>query len=470
MKKKNRFSPVLCAVFALLIGPAAVGDDIDTLFLRLRADQLTSSVSGADEYLANQRADGSWADVDYTDQSLTNWKPVTHLRRLRSMAVAYNLGSNPKHNSASMRQGIYKGLDYWYATKPLSENWWYNDIGQQLELAPILISMREDLSSAQLETGCLYLNDPRSTGQNLVWYATQTVQRGCLKHSLDDINRGLDAIKGEVRLTTEEGIQPDFSFYQHGPQLYNGGYGRRFVNDICYWIDMSSGLSFAFTDEKVSIFSSFVLDGTQWMVRRGHLDMACQGREISRPNSGSAESFASALSRMARSETANASLFGAFLDHINGSNDANLVGNKHFWRADYLAHRRPQYHTSVKMCSDRTTGTEYMNCENKKAYYFPFGATAIMCTGDEYHNIYPIWDWARIPGITCPYKTPPPQMETYIKGTTSFVGGVSNGVYGVAGMDLVWDGVTGRKAWFYFDNEFVALGAGITSRTGENVI
>jgi chondroitin AC lyase len=214
------------------------------------------------------------------------------------MAIAFGDPRHALYQNAAMLDGIVNGLSFWYTRKPVSDNWWYNDIGQQLELGPTLIMMEAHLSDALVDTGCTYLNDPQTTGQNLVWYATQTVQRGCLQESLADINSGLDAIKGEVRITTEEGIQRDLSFHQHGPQLYNGGYGRGFVNDVSYWVYMARGLSFAFSADKIGILSDLILGGTQWMVRRGNLDFACQGREISRPNNGQGSTFTGALDRM----------------------------------------------------------------------------------------------------------------------------------------------------------------------------
>src|SRR5258708_32290014 len=47
---------------------------------------------------------------------------------------------------------------------------------------------------------------------------------------------------------------------------------------------------------------------------------------------------------------------------------------------------------------------------------------------------------------------------------SDFAGGVSDGVYGAAGLDYNRDGVTGRKSWFFLDHEIVCLGAGLTSR------
>jgi chondroitin AC lyase len=106
-----------------------------------------------------------------------------------------------------------------------------------------------------------------------------------------------------------------------------------------------------------------------------------------------------------------------------------------------------------------------MNSENKLGYWLPYGLTYIYRRGDEYSSIFPAWDWARLPGVTNPYV----EIEEERKGAkytqhTSFVGGVSNGTYGVSAMDFSQNETTAKKAWFWFDEEWVALGAGIESK------
>ena len=60
--------------------------------------------------------------------------------------------------------------------------------------------------------------------------------------------------------------------------------------------------------------------------------------------------------------------------------------------------------------------------------------------------------------------------EVRRQGNTRFVGGVSDGLYGMAAMDLHYDALLANKAWFYFDNEFVCMGAGIVCPTGNPVL
>ena len=56
------------------------------------------------------------------------------------------------------------------------------------------------------------------------------------------------------------------------------------------------------------------------------------------------------------------------------------------------------------------------------------------------------------------------------KGETAFVGGVSDGMRGLAAMDFKRGALSAKKAWFYFDDVFVCLGSGITCAEAGSVI
>jgi chondroitin AC lyase len=95
-----------------------------------------------------------------------------------------------------------------------------------------------------------------------------------------------------------------------------------------------------------------------------------------------------------------------------------------------------------------------------------------MRRGDEYNKILPVLDWARIPGVTSAYEVMPPMRN--VSQPEYFVGGVSDGTYGAASMVFTESDTSplismftimtqGRKAWFFFDREMVALGTGISS-------
>ncbi|MGI6265208.1 MAG: discoidin domain-containing protein, partial [Acutalibacteraceae bacterium] len=91
--------------------------------------------------------------------------------------------------------------------------------------------------------------------------------------------------------------------------------------------------------------------------------------------------------------------------------------------------------------------------------------TSVMIDGDEYLSVYPTFDWRHIPGVTAPfalanhYGFDNGQNDTW---------GVSNGTYGaIAYTYNKHDGTNrrtrGKLGTFFFEDEYVALGAGINS-------
>src|SRR5262249_15036124 len=114
-----------------------------------------------------------------------------------------------------------------------------------------------------------------------------------------------------------------------------------------------------------------------------------------------------------------------------------LVGNRCFWRSDYMVHRRPSWFASVKMLSDRMVSAELVNDEGKQSHLLSDGATFIYRTGNEYRDIFPVWDWRKIPGITAEQVALKPDGKAiHTRGGSSFVGGCSDGQYGFATMQL----------------------------------
>ena len=101
----------------------------------------------------------------------------------------------------------------------------------------------------------------------------------------------------------------------------------------------------------------------------------------------------------------------------------------------------------------------------------PDGSTNIQRSGSEYFNIMPVWEWDKIPGTTArDYATDQPTTVQWGEaGSTSFVGGVSDGVYGVTTYNMDYNEVKAKKSYFFFDKEVVCLGAGISSSAAENI-
>ena len=248
------------------------------------------------------------------------------------------------------------------------------------------------------------------------------------------------------------------------------------------------------------MLADLLLMGSGHMVRGKWLDYSAEGRTLLRRGaSEAAVEFATAAGELAALLPERAGELMAFKRHIEGSGAPySFLGNRYFWNSDFMTHQREGYYISVKMVSNRTVGTETLGGENLKGSWLPFGTTWIVRRGDEYKDIFPVLDWGRLPGVTSahmatatlnppdwgrgvtqlhpPTATAPgfaePESFVTFKGFSqpeSFVGGVSDGTYGAAAMVFDKMSTQGRKSWFFFDREMVALGAGISSTRDEPV-
>jgi len=145
------------------------------------------------------------------------------------------------------------------------------------------------------------------------------------------------------------------------------------------------------------------------------------------------------------------------LGNDTSANAGNLQGNHMFYTNDYMVHRGQNYVATVKMYSTRTQNTECVNSQNPLGFHLADGAVHTYLRGDEYEDIAAAWDWNFIPGITIDYGATPLECDTTQNtGLESFVGGVSDGVTGLAVMryaNPVTKFLRWQKVWFFLRND-----------------
>ncbi len=462
------------------IHAATEAEDMALVRQRLRDSLLAgldakATTEAAQKWLALLRPDGSFPDQDYADTDRENWKAEKHLPRLVTIAQAVYLPGAPLASQAAAKEKLVAGLVYWLKADPQNTNWWQNEIGVPKQIGALLILMGSDAPQALQDQGIALMkrsNTAKMTGQNLVWTAQITIMRGCLSSDAALVGAMYDRMWQEVRYAgpNEEGIQRDASFHQHGALLYSGGYGAGFTSDVARFQDYARGTRWALPPEKENILEAYVLDGQQWMVRGTQWDWGVTGRELIRAGK-SAGGLLQPVEILAKTIGPRQKELAQFAARLKNPKDAPpLVGNRHYYQSDYMAHSRAGYLASTRMYSTRIINTDgYTNGENKTSHHLADGATFLAHTGQEFVGIYPVWDWHRIPGTTIEQNTPLEPKRVNHRGTTRFVGGVSDGMYGATAMDLASGDLTAKKAWFYFDDEIVCLGAGITCPTANPV-
>lgn len=484
MNSRARKSPV-----SLLVGLAAwavtssalAQTDLATVKSRMLADALTNAgfkaetepywgtdFSQADSYSSRLASNGSWSDIDYGDTS-NEFPALKHLDRVLVLSYVYSKAGTSQYKSASVLSAISRALGYWYQVNPKCSNWFKNDIAKQYYLGPIGLLMQGAIDSSQLT---LISNDltavPSMTGANKTAFSTSVIYRAVIEGNASRLTSGVNGVGSMIAVTSGDGVQRDFSFQQHGGILYNGNYGFTFLRDVTWVGSMLAGTQYAFSSSQIALLRDNYLEGTRWMLRGGLLDYNVRGREVG--NNGGAslrgEGLQPILDHFIVIDPANQSAYQASKDNLTKQLPQAVSGTRHYWNSDYTAVQRPGYFSSVKMCSKRTIGMERdVNTENLLGYWLPYGLTYTYRRGDEYNYIFPVWDWARLPGVTNPHVeiSFSDNSATYTSQSTSFVGAASDGSYAATAMDFSLEQTTAKKSWFWFDREWVALGAGIQS-------
>jgi chondroitin AC lyase len=413
-----------------------------------------------DKILGLLKPDGSFSDLDYSDRTRGGWSLNDHLSRLLSMTISWKSPQSPYFQSPKLRIPLFGVLDFWLKNDFINPNWWYPEIGVPRLLGQTLVLLKDDLSQKEMVDGLKIMDRAKigKTGQNKVWLAENVIYRSLLTNDSKQIELAVQSITEEIVVTTNEGIQPDFSFHQHGPQQQFGNYGLAYAGDMAELAIVFGGTPYAFSPEKMAILRNYLLEGLKWVTYKNTFDISACGRQLfPQAQTGKARSLSNIYREMPLADPNFKKQYQAAMD--------DFEGNIHFNRSDMTIHRRNDFYTSVKMASNRVAGAESCNSENIQGYYMGDGATFFYQSGEEYTDIFPFWDWKKIPGITTYQddRVLPVLTASGYRLKTDFVGGVSNGKNGLAAMQYTREGLTAFKSWFYFDDAVVCLGAGINT-------
>ncbi len=329
-----------------------------------------------------------------------------------------------------------------------------------------MLLIEDKLTQAQMQAGIKILNRAKigMTGQNKVWLSGNVIYRSLLTNDVELVKAAVSSIQKEVIISEGEGIQSDFSFHQHGPQQQFGNYGAAYAADILKWAIIFQNTPFQFEPGKIEILRNYLLQGLGWIVWKNKMDISACGRQLFQDaQTGKANSVERTFNKMPLVDAAFKK------QYLKAMNDFN--GNKHFWRSDMTVHRRENFYTSVKMSSWRVAEAESCNDENVQGYHLGDGATYFYQSNQEYTDIFPFWDWKMIPGTTTFHDAKPlPVLSCNgYRIASDFVGGVSDGLNGIATLAYNRDSLHAQKSWFFFNEAVICLGAGINSDENKEV-
>jgi len=432
---------------------------------RYRAILLEGNRPAADRaegYAESAAPDGRWTDVDYHTDVDHAWTPVRHLARCRQMALAWVDIHSPLCGEHQLGSALERALHHWIERRYQSaRNWWWNEIGVPRAMRDVVVLMGGALSRDQRAGALAVIGQfkVRDVAANLLWSAELQLHHGCLNGRPEQVADAARAVENEIVVGHPEGIQEDWSFFQHGPRLQTFSYGRSYLEIA---VDLAWQLSetpWAFADEKLDVITGYILDGVQWMCRGRHTVPSPLDRTVSRRGwLGRAADLRPWLRRWLRICPSRSDEVAGFLDRQEGKGSP-LVGFKHFQRADFTVYHRPAFSFFLKTMSDRTLATQHIHRENLKGEHLHAGDHYVLRDGEEYASLPPVWDWERLPGVTLAGGAPSLQRR-------SFVGGVGDGRSGLAAMDYKRADEEGsamlgvRKMWAFHGDLAVCLMAG----------
>jgi len=476
--------------------------------------------------LEAMRPDGSWGDLDYQAPSGREFRVSQHVSRVAAMAEGFRTPGQPVHGDPKLGRAVEQSLSFagtLVAGWPTSGGWWQQQIHMPRKLGETLLLMEGALRAdtvAHIEQTIGYLlmeeaprgrnviwhvallptdappgEVQRATGENMVWLAqnhlylalaTNDAERAAL---VQEAIAGQCAIQhGAARQPWYEGIKEDYSFHQHGPLLYTGGYGRSFFEDVPQYLWAARGTRYQVPAAGIGTFARYVLDSTVWCIHENYYDPSCRGREIARPEKGPMEVPLAllvlanlpnprqdeAISAAKRFHQVNACyrlrtapLWAAIKDSPVAP--STPLGHKHFWESDYTVHRGQGYFASLRMFSDRTRPAECISAEGKTSWHQANGLLWVFLRGGDYAapDVLPTLDWLRLPGTTVERKhlEPAEGIEGWPPplGRRAFVGGAFTAERGASAMELaaMVPPLTAKKSWFFFGDEIVCLGSDI---------
>lgn len=459
-----------------------------------------------------------WSDVN-TPSNQLGYAPdlTTAYNRLKAMALAYTTYGSSLQGNATLLADTISALDWMYAHRynegaTQVGNWWDWQIGAPMALNDTSALLYSQLSATQVADYMRAVraqtpNPGAGSSTNRMWFCKVLAYYGVLLKDSATITGVAHAYLNSIfsYTTTGDGVYLDGSFRFHSNHAYNGGYGVSLITTAADYLYLFEASPWPVTVTNRSNLYKWLYDSFEPMVFKGEVFDMSRGREASRvasPAHSVGRRLISGFMRMAQiAPSADSQYYKSVVKHwiqtdttfatsASGFsifdtllaqtilNDSAITPRSsyecytQYSMIDRVVAHRPAWASALSTHSTRIKNYESASGENLKGWNTGAGALYVYTSDlNQFNdNFWPTVNQRRLPGTTVEAGY---NAASSAYSSQSFVGGVESwsGLDGVSGMALGPSGRTlrGNKAWFFFDDEIVALGAGITASGGNTL-
>ncbi len=490
MKPNAKIVPTLMVAAVLATYSIAPADDFQIVKTRVVAELLRPGVAETtvERILETMNDDGSFRGINYDDLSREAGFPHgRHTGNLVHLARAYSSEASRFYKARDLKDKIALGFQFWVENDFVGRNWHNNQVTTPTNLVNLMLLVGEELPADHVELAQPMIRRATLEREEGVFYgARQSGDRiaiaGIVAKNLlfvgdrEEFARVIGIIGGEIRFTTgQRGMQHDFSFHHRDDRVNNTtdyGYGK-YANAFGEWSHYLAGTEYQFPVDRINHLVDYYLDGIcKQLVSGVYRDIGVYNRSITGQRSSSPRGTREIERLLSVTDYRNQELTNIM--RLRRGEEAPIRSfAKFFWQTEHFVFQRPHFYTSVRMHSTRNRNMEVpYNGPGIVTHHRADGANYLLREGTEYDAIWPVYDWQKVSGTTIMQK---PQrhvdrgyggnLPVQMRGLTDFVGGVTDGLYGAVAYDFKspHDRLEAKKSWFFFDNEYVCLGAGIQS-------
>lgn len=484
-----------------VVAPGLSASPLEEVRAKVRADYMGAApTADATLLMATLDGNGMWADVDYTDTSGSLWQLEKHLDRLVVLALAF--ANSP---SEGMKEAALRGLNQWFDGHYRNANWWYGKIGvprRMLALAYLLDDALPDTLRLKVSESLSAIDSedfPARPGGDRIQVLGNHAKVLLWRRDFKGVEDIFKKIEEEARVAPYEetmydaggglaprnswrpsgrGVQADMSFHHRGDRVDSTlTYGLSLPETFIYWASLLKDTQWAFSPQSINFIIDYYLDGVcRHLVAGRYAEPSILNRELSRPCAGV---MSPALARRLLENCGGyrADQLRQSLDIINGVRDFDDSYAANFMESGYFALARPSFQTAVRYHSRRNANQEWPhNREGIRNHFRGDGACMLSVSGREYADIAPIFDFRLIPGATTP-MLPYEPLEGWgevqvLNPPVEFAGAVADSIYGAVAFSFISPRVDlkARKGYFFFDDEYLCLGSGISSSAPYEIV